>query len=315
MLFLTNVTQTLIFIGAFYLSVYPYFYSYLLVVQDQSVTSAGRITQTFTFAATVTAILVSFLIKYTKHYKYIVTCGTVIYMLGIGLMIKYRTQDASLTAIVGCQVALGIGGGMINVPTQLGVQASASHQDVGAATAVFLTLLEIGGAVGSAISGAIWSSNILPKLEKYLPEETKDQAKAIFGSVTLASGGWPMGSPTRDAINRAYQETMTKILIVGLCMCLPLIPLSLMMRNYRLDEVRQVFMVSHTRYIAADDSSQMDQHVTGTVIGGGRESADYGEQRPLAPSSQQRDESSDDEENGTEYPKSRSLLRRFRKTA
>lgn len=225
---------------AFYLSVFPYFFSYLLVVQNQSVTSAGRITQTFTFASTVTAIIVSFIIKYTKHYKYIVTTGTVIYMTGIGLMMRYRTQDASILQLVLCQIVLGIGGGMINVPTQLGVQASASHQEVGASTAVFLTLLEIGGAVGSAISGAIWSSQILPKLELYLPAETKDQASAIFGSITLASSGWPMGSPTRDAINRAYQETMTKILTVGICMCIPLIPLSLMMTNYKLDQASHI---------------------------------------------------------------------------
>ncbi len=54
---------------AFYLSVYPYFQSYLLVVQDLPLTKAGRIVQTFTFTSTVTAIIVSIAIKYTKTYK------------------------------------------------------------------------------------------------------------------------------------------------------------------------------------------------------------------------------------------------------
>ena len=52
---------------AFYLSVYPYFQSYLLVVQNLSLTKAGRIVQTFTFTSTITSILVSFAIKYTKE--------------------------------------------------------------------------------------------------------------------------------------------------------------------------------------------------------------------------------------------------------
>jgi len=222
---------------AFYLSVQPYFYSYLIVVQDESVTAAGHITQTFSFTSTVTAIITSIVIKYTGHYKYFVTAGSCIYILGIGLMIKYRTESTSIGSLIGCQIAVGIGGGMLNVPAQLGVQASASHQDVAAATAVFLTILEIGGAVGSAISGAIWSANLPKKLVLYLPPETRNQALAIYGNITLAATGWALGTPTRDAINRSYQETMDILLIIAACVCVPLIPLSLIMKNYKLAEV------------------------------------------------------------------------------
>lgn len=136
---------------------------------------------------------------------------------------------------------------MLNVPAQLGVQASANHQEVAAATAIFLTFLEIGGAVGSAISGAIWTASVPKKLAMYLPPETKDQAMEIYSNIALASTGWPMGSPTRIAINRAYQETMTNILTVAACVAVPVILLSFLMENYKLDE--------------------MEQHVKGVVIG------------------------------------------------
>ncbi|KAF4549324.1 MFS siderochrome iron transporter C-like protein [Elsinoe fawcettii] len=245
---LAGVAIAFFYFMAFYLSVFPYFYSYLLVVQGKSITAAGRITQTFTFSSTVTSVIISFIIKYTKHYKYFVTLGAAIYIIGIGLMLRYRQVGASTGTLVGCQIAVGIGGGMLNVPAQLGVQASASHQQVAAATAIFLTILEIGGAVGSSISGAVWTNNLLPKLQAYLPPETADQALLIYGNVTLASTGWAFGDPTRDAINRAYQETMTKLLTIAVCVAAPILPLSLLMRNYRLDEV--------------------DQHVKGTVIGG-----------------------------------------------
>ena len=233
---------------AYYLSVYPYFQSYLLVVQGKTVTSAGRIVQMWTFSATITSIIVSLLIKYTKHYKYFVTAGACVNFLGLILMIMYRVEGASTAALAGTTAIVGMGGGMLNVPAQLGVQASASHQEVAAATAIFLTFLEIGGAVGSAISGAIWTANVPKKLAAYLPPETQDQAGAIYSNITLASQGWPMGSPTRDAINRAYQETMTKILIVAVCVAVPVILLSFLMENYKLDEI--------------------DQHVKGVVIGG-----------------------------------------------
>jgi hypothetical protein len=225
----------------FYLSVQPYFYSYLLVVQRQSVAAAGHITQVFTFASTVTAIAVSFLIKYTRRYKYFVTAGSLIYLLGVGLMIRYRTMDASVGSLVGSQIAVGIGGGLLNVPAQLGVQASATHQQVAAATAVFLTLVEIGGAVGAAVSGAVWTQLVPSKLAAYLPADMASQAHIIFGDVTIASNYtmYPPGSPARGAINRSYQETMQVLLTIAIVLCAPLVLLSFLMRDYKLDAVEQ----------------------------------------------------------------------------
>ncbi|CZT03512.1 probable major facilitator protein MIRC (siderophore transporter) [Rhynchosporium agropyri] len=223
---------------AFYLSVQPYFYSYLVIVHGESIPSASRITQTFSFTATVTSVIVSFFIKYSKYYKPYLVLGTCIYIMGIGLMIKYRTIDASRGALIGSQIAVGVGGGMINVPAQLGVQASTDHQHVAVATAVFLTCVELGGAVGSAISGAVWSKNIPSKLRLYLPEAAKGNAKAIYDSITEASS-FPMGSPEREAINRAYQETMHTLLIIAICVTVPILLCTLLMQNCKLDEIKQ----------------------------------------------------------------------------
>jgi hypothetical protein len=112
---------------AYYLSVQPYFYSYLLVVQHESVTAAGRITNTFSFTSTVTAIVTSFLIKYSKYYKPYIVFGFCIYIMGLGLMIRYRNVDASVGQSIGTQIAVGVGGGMLNVPAQLGVQSGTDH--------------------------------------------------------------------------------------------------------------------------------------------------------------------------------------------
>ncbi|KAL8735893.1 MAG: hypothetical protein Q9181_002620 [Wetmoreana brouardii] len=237
------------YFAVFYTSIQPYFYSYLQVVQNDSVTAAGHITQTFSFTSTVSSIITGLLIKYTHHYKYFITAGAAIYLLGVGLMIRYRVQGSSTAQIVGTQIAVGIGGGMVNVPAQLGVQASVSHGQVAAATAAFLTILEIGGAVGSAISGAVWTANIPKKLSLYLPADAQADATMIFGNLTLAKS-YPGGSPARIAIDRSYQETMNILLIIAVCLAIPLFPLSLAMRNYKL--------------------GQMNQQVRGTVIGRSR---------------------------------------------
>ena len=223
---------------AFYLSVQPYFQSYLLVVQDLSLTAAGHVIQVFSFTSSITAVTIGLIIRLTGHYKYFVTLGSCIYLLGVGLMIKYRTRNATLGALVSTQIAVGIGGGMANVPAQVGIQASANHQQVAAATAVYLTMLEIGGAVGSAISGAVWSGNILSKLRRYLPEDSRDQATAIYSSVMTASARYPKGTPERAAIDRAYQETMQILLVVALYVSFIPIILSFFMKDYKLNQVR-----------------------------------------------------------------------------
>jgi hypothetical protein len=224
--------------AAFYTSVYPYYNSYLQVVQNQSVAAAGHITQTFSFSSTCAAIVSGLLIKYTNRFKPWLLLGAAVYLMGIGLMIPYRSASSTIGQQVGVQIAVGIGGGLWNVPTQLAVQAAVPHTGVAAATALYLTSIEIGGAAGSAIAGAIWTGSLPGKLKAYLPAAQSDMAESIFGNLTLATS-YPVGSPARDGINRAFQETMNTLLIVAVCLAVPVFLLSWGLEGYRLDCVDQ----------------------------------------------------------------------------
>ncbi|KAJ9223638.1 hypothetical protein DTO169C6_3990 [Paecilomyces variotii] len=273
---------------AFYFSVQPYLYSYLQVVQNFDVSSAGRVTQTFAFTSTIAAFCASILIKYTRRYRPYVTAGCVIYIGGLLSMLLYRTEGSSPAQILATQIIVGTGGGLLNVPVQLGVQASANHQEVAAATAMFLTSLEMGGAVGAAISGAVWTHSIPKKLRLYLPPESQKDAAEIYGKLTKALS-YPMGSPTRLAINRAYQETMNSLLGLAILAVIPLIPLSLLMKNYNLDKLSQGMkgkvighLHEHEREREStliDDTSTLneDSKYTNNHSGGGGGGGDEGE--------------------------------------
>ena len=151
----------------------------------------------------------------------------------MGLMLVYRTENASTASLVGTQIAIGIGGGFLNVPVQLEVQASSSHQQVAAATTVWLTILEIGGAVGSAISGALWSTYVPQKLQLYLPADLAPKYATIYGDLSVSSNYtlYPLGSPARVAINQAYQETMRYLLIGALAAASPILPLTFFLKK------------------------------------------------------------------------------------
>ncbi|OAA54126.1 siderochrome-iron transporter [Niveomyces insectorum RCEF 264] len=224
------------FFAVFYMSVQPYFYSYLLVAHNRSVAAAGRITQIFSFTSTIAAVGASVAIRHLRRYKVFVVTGACVYLAGVCLMLRYRTADAGTAWLVATQIAVGAGGGLMSVPTQIGVQASVSSTPllVSAATAVYLTMGEAGSAVGAAISGALWGRLVPAKLEAYLPAAARQNASAIYSSVVVATS-YPWGSPERAAIVRAYQESMTSLLLVAVVFCVPVLVLALLMRDYRFE--------------------------------------------------------------------------------
>ncbi|KAF8433133.1 siderophore iron transporter mirC [Terfezia claveryi] len=228
-------------LGFFYFFVYylpgAYFYTWLQVVRNYSVKEAGNISNTFTFSSSTISIIISLAIKYTGHYKWWMMAGIPLYVLGYGLMIAFRTSTATTAQIVIAQVFTGIGGGTINVPAQVGLQAACRHQDVAIGTAMFLTFTSVGGAFGNAVTGAIWA-NLLPGyLEDRLAGTTAANATAsIYGNYFNALS-YAVGSPERDAINSAYSDVYRIQLIVACCAAIPMIPLGLMMKNINLRDV------------------------------------------------------------------------------
>lgn len=100
--------------------------------------------------------------------------------------------------------------------------------------ATYLCVFYVGGAVGSSISGAMWS-NILP-----------DQLRTKLGNSTLAESAYaspfafiaqyPLGSPERNAVQEAYSVTQQRMLIAGTCMTVFLWASVLIMKNPRLED-------------------------------------------------------------------------------
>ena len=153
-------------------------------------------------------------------------------------MMRFRDQNASTAQIIATQIAVGIGGGIFNVSTQLGIQSSADSGSVAVATAVYMTAAELGGAAGSAIAGAVWSRTIPGKLQEYLPEASKHLAMDIFNDIKKAIS-YPRGTVERVAIDKAYQEAMRTLLILAICVAVPLVPLSFTMKNINLDSKKE----------------------------------------------------------------------------
>ena len=113
-------------------------------------------------------------------------------------MIHSKGARGGTFELVIVQILQGVGGGIAAVVAQTAAQASVPHQDLASVTAVVLLFAEIGGAIGTAISAAIWR-NVMPgQLAKSLAGLATDtQITTIYGSITDAAL-YPFGSPIRN---------------------------------------------------------------------------------------------------------------------
>ncbi|KAK9388852.1 major facilitator superfamily domain-containing protein [Lipomyces mesembrius] len=230
----------------------PYFFSYLMVSRDTNTDSAGKIVQIFSFAATISGILASFLMKHSSRYKQWLLIGIPIYQLGIFSMQFSRLPTSPTAIVVLSQASAGAGGGMLSLASQVGVQASCNQSDVAVATAMFLTVFSLGSAVGAAISGAVWTSLLPRRLTKYVPESILDQVPDIYADFGYARRMFPdLNSPERQAIIYAYKDVMALLIWIAVTVTLPCVIASCFMTEYNLEELSKLLTESRAQNVHA----------------------------------------------------------------
>ncbi|GAA6002891.1 uncharacterized protein JCM10292_001359 [Rhodotorula paludigena] len=197
-----------------------FFTSFLQVARGHSPADASYISQTYLFAACISAIVAGSLAKLTNRYKWFGILGVLIHAVGVWLMMRSRDLNATTFELVLSQVVGGIGGGFTTIAVQIGCQSVVSHQDLAIATAMFLCITQIGGAVGGSIAGAVWSTALPKRLGVHLPQEDWDKIPQIIASLPYALS-FPAGSPIRLAINRSYVDVQKILNWLALAMLGP----------------------------------------------------------------------------------------------
>ncbi|KAJ9110593.1 ferrioxamine B transporter [Naganishia vaughanmartiniae] len=212
-----------------------YLYPVLVVAFNQSVKSATRITSLYSFASVITGTLLGLVVYKVRRLKPFIIFGCCLFMVAFGLLIHYRggTSTSSKAGVIGAEIVLGIAGGFFSYPTQASVQAETRHEHLAVVTGLYLATYNIGSALGSCVSGAIWSQELPKQIEKAIGGNATLAAE-IYGSPYTWIITNPVGTPDRDAVNHAYQHVQRILCIVGICLCVPLIAFSLLLKNPRL---------------------------------------------------------------------------------
>lgn len=186
-----------------------YFSSFVQVVVGQDIVRTGYIQNIYSIGSCTWSFVAGFILLKTGGFKWqAILFGWPVTAMGVGLMIYFRQPGVGVGYIVMCQIFIAIGGGTLVICEQVAGMAATTHQFVAMTLAIQGTSSQIGGAIGSTIAAAIWQANFPDKLLQYLPVEVSSNATA-FGEIyqMLDVQLSYVGTPTGDAIVRAYGDT------------------------------------------------------------------------------------------------------------
>ncbi|KAH6604996.1 siderophore iron transporter [Trichoderma cornu-damae] len=192
-----------------------YFLSFLQVVNGLDVTESSYVAQIYSIGSCLWALLVGLIIRYTGRFKPVcLFFGVPVTILGVGLMIHFRQPDVNIGYIIMCQIFIAFAGGTIVICEQTAIMAATSHQYVAVVLAVLAMASSVGGAIGLTVAAAVWQAVFPEKLAAYLPKSELDNLPNIYGNLKVQLS-YPIGSPARIAIQKAYGDAQKTMLIAA----------------------------------------------------------------------------------------------------
>ncbi|KIA75390.1 hypothetical protein HK57_00109 [Aspergillus ustus] len=208
-----------------------YLYTVLIVAFDFSVTAATRIATLFMFTSFLVGPICGILVYRVRRLKYFIIAGTVLFLVGFGLLIRYRSGSSGPdhAGVIAAEVILGIGGGMTPYASLASMQASLKHENLGVMTGLFLAFHSIGNAFGTSVAGAMWSQLLPSALVRNLGDPAV--AAQVYGNPFAVAAQFPVGSEVRTAVIDSYQHVQRYLCITGLCLSLPMIGFAFCLRN------------------------------------------------------------------------------------
>jgi EmrB/QacA subfamily drug resistance transporter len=141
---------------------------FLQVVLGASPTSSGLQILPLMGGLLITSIASGQLISRTGHYKPFPIAGTAIMIVGLGLLSTMGPHTTRATASA-FMFVLGLGLGFVMQVLVLAVQNAVDYKDLGVATSGATLFRSIGGSVGTAVLGSIFSNRLGAQLASVAP--------------------------------------------------------------------------------------------------------------------------------------------------
>ncbi|KAJ3522901.1 hypothetical protein NM208_g12670 [Fusarium decemcellulare] len=213
-----TVLGSCVLAGSVFVSFYcwdAYFTSFLQVVNGLTVVEQTWVSSIYTTGSCLWSIPVGLYIRRFGRFKWLcLFFGVGFTILGVGLMLKFRTIDTDVGYIVMCQIFIAFAGGTIVISEQTAAMAAVEHQFIAVVLAIQYMFANIGGGIGLSIAAAIWQGVFPKELAKRLPESALANLTTIYESLP-AQLSYEWGSEERIAIQESYAAGQKMMLIAG----------------------------------------------------------------------------------------------------
>ena len=187
---------------------------FLQVVNGASPTGSGLQILPLMGGLLITSIGSGQIISRTGRYKPYPIAGTAVMIVGLGLL---STMDAhtSRVAASAFMFVLGLGLGLVMQVLVLAVQNAVDYHDLGVATSGATLFRSIGGSVGTAVLGAIFSNRLSSELAVALPPAARGTLGS-GGAVTLDTAKLAkLPAPIHTVFVTAFASALSTVFVVA----------------------------------------------------------------------------------------------------
>ncbi|HPQ96451.1 MAG TPA: MDR family MFS transporter [Thiolinea sp.] len=200
---------------------------YLQVVDGMNPADAGMALTPMMAGLLLTSISSGQIISRTGHYRIFPIIGTLIMSVGLLLLSRLDTASSVWWASGGMLV-LGLGLGMVMQVLILAVQNSVDYRYLGVATSSATLFRSIGGLLGVAASGALFSAELAQQLTAHLPTG----AQVVTAPADIAA----LPEATRSIYQDAYSTALHPVFLAAAVIALLSFTLTWLLRETPLRE-------------------------------------------------------------------------------
>ncbi|KAI8061780.1 major facilitator superfamily domain-containing protein [Gongronella butleri] len=242
-----------------------YFQTYLMVTRKITSGQANMLDRSYDVALPVMKVLTGYLMKRFRVWRPFAWTGSVLLVLGIGLMIPARQPDASEAFVVIAQVIAGLGMGMLEVPVIVAIQSSVDRPDLAMVTALMQVGSSVSSSIGSAVAASLWNTLLPQYFAQYVPGDYN--AKKIMGNVAYAQS---LPTDQYNGVVTSYSQVQRIYSIIAICLAAVAFFFTIPMQSFGLsnpengenDEIKKDDASTRDTKIAIDDDTLTARDIT-----------------------------------------------------
>ncbi|KAF9308195.1 hypothetical protein BG003_011450 [Podila horticola] len=212
--------------------VWQYLTQYFVVSRDMTFGQAYLLVRGFQMAWLIFQLIAGLIMRRYKKARLLVWIGIFVYVLGVGLMIPARHQDASTALIVASQTIAGAGGGLAHLACSVLVTGVVHKKDVATVIGASQILVSFGSAVGNALAGGIWTQYLPSRLREHVTGPY-NQDRAMNDPLKYVKNLDPV---TKQQVIDAYSDSQKFMSIIGLVVAALTIVCAAMLEHVNLEQ-------------------------------------------------------------------------------